>query len=33
MRAGNSVFAWHNEIVIAGGESRTHIVAHNEVEA
>ncbi|GAA3605536.1 DUF5060 domain-containing protein [Flavivirga amylovorans] len=32
-RAGNSAFAWNNEIIIGGGESVAHEMAHNEVEA
>lgn len=32
-RAGNAAFAWKNEIVIGGGESLAHEVAHDEVEA
>ncbi|WP_158655223.1 Kelch repeat-containing protein [Flavivirga eckloniae] len=32
-RAGNSAFAWNNEIVIGGGESLAHEIAHSEVEA
>lgn len=32
-RAGNAAFVWNNEIVIGGGESIAHEVAHNEVEA
>ncbi len=32
-RAGNSVFVWGNEVIIGGGESEAHEVAHNEVEA
>lgn len=33
LRAGNSIFAWQDEIVVGGGESTAHVVAHNEVEA
>ncbi|MDW7693278.1 DUF5060 domain-containing protein [Flammeovirgaceae bacterium SG7u.111] len=33
MRAGNFAFAWNGAIVIGGGESTKHEVAHNEVEA
>ena len=32
-RAGNAAFSWNNEIIIGGGESTAHEVAHNEVEA
>ena len=32
-RAGNAAFVWNNEIIIGGGESLAHEVAHNEVEA
>lgn len=32
-RAGNSAFAWQNNIIIGGGESGTQIPAHNEIEA
>lgn len=32
-RAGNSIFAWNNEIIVGGGESTAHVVAHNEMEA
>lgn len=33
LRAGNSAFAWKNEIIVGGGESMAHEVAHNQVEA
>ncbi|WP_346880913.1 DUF5060 domain-containing protein [uncultured Algibacter sp.] len=33
MRAGNFAFSWNNEVIIGGGESIKHEVAHNEVEA
>ncbi len=33
MRAGNAVFVHGNEVIIGGGESEAHEVAHNEVEA
>jgi len=33
LRAGNSAFNWNDEIVIGGGESTAHVVAHNEIEA
>ncbi|MFS4467948.1 DUF5060 domain-containing protein [Maribacter sp. 2210JD10-5] len=32
-RAGNGAFVWNNEIVVGGGESTAHEVAHNELEA
>ena len=32
-RAGNSAFVWNDNIIIGGGESEAHKVAHNEVEA
>ncbi len=32
-RAGNAVFVWNNEVIVGGGESLAHEVAHNEVEA
>lgn len=32
-RAGNSAFVWNDEIIIGGGESDAHVVAHNELEA
>lgn len=32
-RAGNAVFVWNNEILVGGGESPAHVVAHNEIEA
>ncbi len=32
-RAGNAAFVWNNQIIIGGGESEAHVVAHNEVEA
>ena len=33
LRAGNSAFVWQDEIIIGGGESTAHLVAHSEVEA
>lgn len=33
LRAGNSVFAWGDEIVVGGGESATQVEAHGELEA
>ncbi|MEL7025509.1 MAG: DUF5060 domain-containing protein [Pseudomonadota bacterium] len=33
MRAGQSVVAWQDEIVVIGGESATQQLAHDEVEA
>ncbi|MFK8017193.1 MAG: Kelch repeat-containing protein [Gammaproteobacteria bacterium] len=31
-RAGNMAIAWHDQIVVGGGESVAHVVAHNEIE-
>ncbi len=32
-RAGNAAFVWGDEVIIGGGESLAHEIAHNEVEA
>ena len=32
-RAGNSVFTWQDEVIVGGGESTAHVVAHSEMEA
>ncbi|CAM3577850.1 kelch repeat-containing protein [Zobellia roscoffensis] len=32
-RAGNAAFVWKNEVIVGGGESIAHEVAHNEVQA
>ena len=32
-RAGNSAFTWNNSVIIGGGESTAHKIAHNEVQA
>ncbi len=32
-RAGNAAIVWNDDILIGGGESTAHVVAHNEIEA
>lgn len=33
LRAGNSIFAWGNEVIVGGGESHTQEISHTENDA